>query len=224
MNSTAFDLLLQLIHAGRDPYDSLPWEQWRRPSPDWGAKHEWLRETVIKVRPSLIIEVGSFLGGSAIHFADCLVENGIAGTVLCVDTWLGGVDHRLKPAAAEFLGWHFGRPTLYYSFLANVIEAGHSKRVVPFPLDSQNAARFLSAQALQAQFIYIDSSHESGDVLRDLEAYWDLLEPGGVMLIDDVTGHWPDLCDDVDAFCAKYGLTLEHLRDKGRVTKKIEMR
>lgn len=48
-----------------------------------------------------------------------------------------------------------------------------------------NAANLFAYQKFVFDVIYIDASHEYKNVRQDLEAWWPLLRPGGVMFGDD---------------------------------------
>ena len=209
--------LLRLLHGDHDPYRNFPAGEWNTKWVAWGSSHPWFQETIRLVRPRTIIEVGTFTGASAIHMAKYLEAENLEAAVICVDTFLGGIDH--WTSARELLGAHFGRPSIYYEFLSNVINHKQQSRIVPFPLDSLNAARFFKHIGLSAEMVYIDGSHERGDVRRDLEMYWPLVNGGGAMLIDDITGHFPGVVQDVDEFCSGAGLKLETNAEKGILRK-----
>lgn len=216
----AYDQLVGLIHNGVIPYANFPFGQWAGHYNNFGSEREIFRRTMDRVKPRIVIEVGTFLGGSAMWMAQHAKNNNWDTVVLCVDTWLGGVDHWLR--ANEKLRPHFGRPTLYEHFLNNVIEAGLTEYIVPFTLDSLNAARFLKDKGITCQMVYIDGSHEEGDVLRDYELYWELLDSSGAFLVDDLTGHFPgvlhdwdqmlirkDMCEKVDCIEGEKGLLIK---------------
>lgn len=212
--------LLAALHGSRNPFTGFPDAQWRSPDPNWGSGHPWLTETIAEKKPRTIVEIGTFVGGSAIAMAKKIIELNIDSAIICVDTFLGGIDHHLK--APELLGWHFGRPTIYYNFMANVIAAGVSNYVVPLPLDSTNAGRLLAAKLIKAEFVYVDGSHEYDDVKRDLEFYFnEVLADGGTMIIDDVTGHFPGILKAVEEICAIYSLSPEQNAEKVRITKTV---
>jgi predicted O-methyltransferase YrrM len=157
------------------------------------------------VNPSLIIEVGSFVGESAIHMAKLVKIENRDCPILCVDTWYAGFDH--WKGAREKIQMHFGRPDLFYKFMANVIEHGCQDVIVPLASDSLNAARILKWLGIVPGLIYVDGSHEQGDALRDYEAYWDLLPPGGGLLVDDLTNWFPGVLHDWATFTEYRNLT-----------------
>jgi hypothetical protein len=149
---------------------------------------------VDEVRPSRIIEVGTYQGGSAFFMADRLRGLGLEFEMVCVDTWLGSREMWM-PGERDVNGCHtglglkYGYPTIYYQFLTNVIRKGYERQIVPFPVPSGIACRILHDLGYSAQFIYIDGSHDLPDVLRDVFAYWELVEPGGILCGDDYG--WP---------------------------------
>lgn len=203
---TPFSLLIDKIHEGRNPYTGFPFGEWQGTwYGDPGANREIFSKCIETLRPSIIIEVGSFVGESAIHMAKLIKAQKRDCAILCVDTWCFGFDHFL--GAREKIRPHFGRPDLYYKFVANVIANGCQDVIVPFAIDSINGARVIKWLGLVPGLIYVDASHEAGDVRRDYEAYWDLLGPGGGMLVDDLTNWFPGVVADWTAFTADHGLT-----------------
>lgn len=201
---TPFKLLLEKIHQGKNPYEGFPrgWEgTWYG---DPGATRAIFDECIKRTKPNLIIEVGSFVGESAIHMAKLIKEQKRDCAILCVDTWLAGYDHYV--GARDKIVPHFGRSDLYYKFIANIISHGCQDVIVPFAIDSLNGARVLKWLGLVPDLIYVDASHEEGDVLRDLKAYWDLLPKGGGLLVDDLTNWFPGVLKDWKAFTEFHNL------------------
>jgi hypothetical protein len=215
----AFDELIARIHTGINPYQGYPKEHWPvEQFFEWGCRHPWFHELIEELKPWLIIEVGSFLGGSAIVMAEKLRAMGLVNSaVLCIDTWLAEQilwsmpEHRVK------LKIQYGRPCFYYTFLSNIIDRGLQDVVVPLSMPSLSAGRYLKRLGIRSSFIYIDGCHEEGDVRNDLEMYWAILEPGGVMLVDDYNEGvemFVGLVRDVDRFVAERGLQMERRNDK----------
>lgn len=191
---SVYQTLLDKLHHGVSPYAGFPigWAgTWYN---DHGARHPMFKTAIDRVKPSLIVEVGSFVGESTIHMAGLLRQQPQDSAILSVDTWMGGIDHwEKRPADLKF--W-FGRPSLFYQFIGNVIQRSFTDKILPLSLDSVNAARLLKRLNIRPSLLYIDASHEQGDVLRDYEAYWDLLMPGGGMLVDDLSNHFPGVLHD----------------------------
>lgn len=191
----------QRLLPGVDPYTRFPAAQWTGYENTDGSTVPIFEQAIDLSRPGIIIEVGTFLGGSALHMARLCKAKKLDAAIICVDTFYGGFDHWMK--AREKLHFHFGRPALYYEFISNVIKYGHQDMIIPLALDSANAARYLTACGITARMIYVDGSHEPGDVLRDYETYWPLLDKGGAFLVDDVSRWFPDVVADWSRFTAK---------------------
>lgn len=176
------------------------------PRPDgWGHESPVFERLIDEVRPALVVEVGTWLGASAIRMADLLAARDLPATVVCVDTWLGSPIHWREAPYRRVLDLSHGYPRLYYAFLANVIAAGHHDRIVPLPQPTDNAARLLAHLGLRPDLIYIDADHEATSVYSDLTNYWPLLAPGGVVFGDDFIADWPGVVRAVEMFASKLG-------------------
>ena len=89
------------------------------------------------------------------------------------------------------LEWVNGYPSVYYTFLSNMVHQGVQDVVIPVPIPSQMAARFFSYHRLSIDVLHIDGAHEYDDAKADIEAWWALLRPGGVMIGDDYMPYAP---------------------------------
>lgn len=195
-----YSVLLEKIHHNVNPYQGYPCAGWGGVwYNDPGAAREIFKTAIGMSNPGLIVEVGSFVGESSIFMAKHIKALKLDAAILCVDTWMGGIDHWKN--APEKLVFHFGRPALYYRFMANVISHECADVILPLSLDSLNASRLLKLLDLgRVDLVYVDGSHEEGDVLRDYMAYWELLRPGGVLLVDDLTNWFPGVLHDWNTF------------------------
>jgi Methyltransferase domain len=212
-----FDLLLDKIHEGNNPYTGFPYPAWGGTWYGDTAAHNPLFTEAIKLtQPGLIVEVGSFVGESAIAMAKTIKAMNLEAAILCVDTWYGSFEHWAK--VREKIRMHFGRPDFYYKFLANVINHDCQDTIVPLAMDSQGAALVIKWLGLVPQLIFVDASHEEGEVFHDLDAYWQLLPAGGGMLVDDVTG-FPGVVADLAKFCGTYNLKPTYHGEKALVIK-----
>lgn len=218
--------LTALIQNGADIWSGFDPTEWRPTYQyDWDSHHEWFEAAIAEVWPDVIIEVGSFLGISAIHMGSLLKKAGTDSAILCIDTWLAERQLWSRPEIREALMFRHGRPNVYYSFLANVLDAGLTDYIVPMPMHSTGAALYLKDLGIDAPLIYIDGNHEAGEVYADLAAYWDRLRTGGIMLIDDYIpskkpGHmFTGLVNDVNRFVLERGIRLEQLGNKVRLRK-----
>lgn len=208
---TAYQTLIDKIHLGVNPYDGYQGVEYpASPYFVMVSPHADFKGMIARTRPHLIIEVGSFLGGSATRMAEALKETGLTSSaILCVDTWLAEQVLWSTPAERPRLQIKFGRPNFYYTFLSNIVHAKAQDVVVPLSMPSLSAGRYIKQLGLRAQMIFIDGCHEKGDVRNDLEMYWEILDPGGEMLIDDYApwaAMYAGLVEDVNAFCQQHRL------------------
>lgn len=181
----------------------------------------------MQTNAQLIIEVGVWKGSTTLVLAKWLASQG-RGVILSVDTWLGalefwaGRDMEGKNTSAinpDFdLRLHNGYPSVYYTFLSNVIHANVTQYVVPFPVPSRVAADFAAGKDLQADLIHIDAAHEYADVKEDIRLWWKIVRPGGVLLGDDYPD-WAGVKKAVDEFAQENSLKLEASKYKWWVTK-----
>jgi cephalosporin hydroxylase len=199
----------------KSPYDGFDFARIPADMQGWGSDHRFFAELIGKVRPTTIIEVGTWKGRSAIGMAKLVKKFGLDCEIVCVDTWLGSPEHWLNEQAGwhDALRIHHGLPHLYWVFLANVMHEGCADIITPLPNTSQNAAAILARLKVRAEFCYIDAAHEYAEVLADLRAYWPLLEPGGYLMGDDYIG-WPGVTRAADEFAAEMGCELVGERGK----------
>jgi predicted O-methyltransferase YrrM len=176
----------------------------------WGSTHGVFRAAIERLRPSLIVEVGTWKGGSAIHMAGLCREFGIDAEIVCVDTWLGApIAWTTEPALKPSLQLKGGYPQLYYTFARNVIDAGVEDLVTPLPSPSEGGHTILKHFGAKADLVYIDADHDYAPAKRDMERYLELLGPDGVMIGDDfgcfpgVTQAAKEIAEEHDLFALK---------------------
>lgn len=205
MNKSA---LLKVL-GWEDPWQSFDSQQvphlW-----GWGSSEEtapFLAQLVQWIHPALLIEVGTWLGASAVDLVKACQAQRLDSCLLCVDTWLGSLEHWLNPEYRNHLHLQQGYPHYYPLFLANLYHAQVANQVIPVPLPSTIAARLLQHHQIQADLIYVDGSHEPQDVWLDLQAYWPLLRAGGVLAGDD--WGWPGVADVLEQFCRSQHVHVE---------------
>ena len=184
-----------------NPYHGFDPDTYPHDVQSWGSEHDFFREVIKTQRPSVIFEVGSWKGNSAIHMAQIARELYLDVEIVCIDTWLGSSEHILDQRTHYESFRHVnGYPHLYYTFIANVMRAGVQDYITPFPTTSETAAIVLKTLGAKAQFIYIDAAHEYEPAYRDISVFWDLLDDNGVMMCDDY-----GYCDVTAAVCTFAG-------------------
>lgn len=124
-----------------------------------GTQRAW-DHLLPQIGPKKILEVGSYEGASARYLSDLNPE-----VMVCIDTWSD------EAVYARFLHNMGNRPNLF------VIRER-----------SDYALAVLAKNNYHFDFIYIDGSHESPDVIVDLVTAYRMLCAGGVMGIDDYLG------------------------------------
>lgn len=175
----------------------------------WNSQHSAFEEIIRGIRPSVVIDVGTWKGASTIYLAGLLQRNAVAGAVIAVDTFLGSVEHWDRSSAfAGLIPHRFGMPLLYEQFLSNVVRSGAQGWIVPLALTSTAAGILLTRIGIRAGLIHIDASHDYEDVLRDARIYWEALAPGGFMVGDDYTQDWPGVVKAANEFATEKSVPL----------------
>ncbi len=176
------------------PYEGFDHGKYPLDISGWNFEMPTFERLMKEVRPSLVVEVGTWKGGSAIRMANLSRELGLDTKVLCIDTWLGSGEfwnYQNDPDRYNSLQLCCGYPQVYYQFLANVVKSHLTGVIIPLPITSAIGARLLADREVQADLIYIDGSHDYEDVLADIKAYYPLVRPGGVLFGDDMVECWP---------------------------------
>lgn len=195
----------------QDPFDGYVYSDddvdYQGLSPD----HPVFEAAFSFLRPSVIVEVGTWKGKSAITMAEILRSHGIDGVIICVDTWLGSPEHCLSPRHHPTEPAHYkslrhmnGLPRLYDTFMANVAMKGVENYIIPLPNTSDNAFEMFRRIGLKADFIYIDAAHEYEGALRDMRNSWAMLRDGGILVLDDYI-KWRGVTQAIDTFASKTG-------------------
>lgn len=176
----------------------------------WASDNPCFAELITELRPSVVIEVGTWKGASVVEMGRTAQRLGLATTFICIDTWLGSNPILwLHADLRQSLQLRGGYPAMFRTFIKNLQEAGLSEAVYPMPMTSITAAYILRHWGIKADLIYIDAGHSQVEVTTDLETYAPLLRPGGVLLGDDYLPQWPGVVAAVDAFSERHKYLLE---------------
>lgn len=152
------------------------------------------KQLILEKKPNLIIELGSYLGWSSITMAKICKENNINCKILCVDTWLGSIEHWRKDRCNTLHKYDFfenGISSMFDEFCKNVISHGVQDYIISLPNTTDMIYKYLTHFDIKSDLIYVDASHEYDDVLKDLTLYYNLLNEGGYIFGDDVC--WVDV-------------------------------
>lgn len=141
------------------------------------------------VRPTSILEIGSWMGSSAVAWRNTASRHNADATVYCIDTWLGSPEHYLKGNSTE---WATERlaidpkgPTFFEDFCFNVHQAGHAHFIRPMRADSHAALPWLKKLNAAFDVIYVDGAHDSISVWQDVSHAFEILAPQGIVCGDD---------------------------------------
>jgi predicted O-methyltransferase YrrM len=127
-------------------------------------------------KPQVIVELGTWLGASAIAMARSVRRWG--GTVTCIDTWAG----ELNDAGGSPDG---KSPLMLLSCARNMVQAGVSASVRLIPATTVSAAQWWT---LPIDFLYVDADHSYRGCLEDLHAWLPHVTRHGLLVGDDY-GH-----------------------------------
>jgi SAM-dependent methyltransferase len=211
--STTIDWM-PIIHR-ENPYFGFPPDRIAPDMQGWGSESPIFDWVIANHRARKIVEVGSWKGASAIRLANLIKKEGgraPEAQLICVDTWLGSVEHWLDrddPRMFNSLNLRWGIPQLYYQFVANVVHSGNQDMIIPFPTNSLVAARFLAEKQIYADAIYIDAGHTYDDVIADLNSFWQIVRPGGVIFGDDYHPRWNGVVNAVKVFADQHSLSID---------------
>src|SRR5690606_6142041 len=75
-----------------DPYRDFPFDAYPDDTSGWGSDSRAFGELVEELRPQLILEVGTWKGGSALNLASHVQRLDLDTEIVCIDTWLGALE------------------------------------------------------------------------------------------------------------------------------------
>lgn len=138
-----------------------------------------------------ICELGTWYGYGANRLANFLKTKNKNFKILCVDTWLGSLEHIFNSNGEieypEVLKAKNGFPTFYFDFLKVTKYFKNEKEIIPFVNTTICFKNICKKLNIKFDFIIIDASHQYDDVKIDLEISYDLLKDGGIIVGDDLS-------------------------------------
>ena len=171
----------------------------------WQSESLVFNDVISEFKPKTIIEVGSWVGASALHMANCLIKNNIEDfQILCIDTFLGS-------NASLWLENYVNPDNVftqqYDQFCANVTYSKLNKHISALPMTSSSAAELCKTLGVTADLIYIDAGHREREVYSDLEDWWDLTNK--VLIGDDYSETWLGVKKATNRFVLERNLNFE---------------
>ena len=123
---------------------------------------------------SHFVEVGSFLGKSAVFMAVEIINSGKRIKFDCIDHWKGSEEHHDNE--------NIDAENLYEKFLENIQPV---KGIInPIRAESVMASKLYEPNSLD--FIFIDASHDERSVREDLTYWMPRLKENGMIAGDDI--------------------------------------
>jgi predicted O-methyltransferase YrrM len=166
----------------------------------WGSDSSVFRYVIERIQPESIVEVGSWLGASALHMASLT-----KAPIVCVDTFLGSNEVLWRENQVVSLNNNFSK--IFNQFCANVTINKLNDQIVPLPMTSSSAAELLTKLDVRADLIYIDAGHRYREVYADLQDWWPLANKG--LIGDDYSPEWPGVIQAANQFASENGLDLQ---------------
>jgi predicted O-methyltransferase YrrM len=120
-----------------------------------------------------ILEIGTYTGTSLIKF----VQNIPNSKGIGIDLWQSYNENTLLSKMDKF--------DIKGSFYKNIKTAGLNNRIKCIQMDSKKALIYFLKDKVSFDFIYVDGSHLLLDAYTDIILAWEILEKGGIMIIDD---------------------------------------
>jgi hypothetical protein len=194
------------------------WYRGKEFTTDWTSEHYTLWRRVLsplREQPLRILEIGSWEGRSALFFLNFFPR----ATITCIDTFMGGSEHREHP------DWMHELSGIERRFDNNL--APFRDRIEKLKCLSQEGLHRLAEQQRRYDLAYIDGSHAPDDVAADSTGVWPLVEPGGVIIWDDYKwgmehGNNQRPQSAIDTFLSKQKYRLLAKRNQVIVEKRVQ--
>ncbi|CAL9040334.1 unnamed protein product [Musa banksii] len=191
--SEVLKTILERVHDGKSPFDGFPSPETSehllppaaRPR-GWGSTMPVFRDLIQSIRPLTIIELGTFLGASALHMATVAANLSLPAVILCVDDFRGWPGARAR-FPRDLPRPRHGDALLLHQFMAGVAAAGTAAagRVVPVPFSTASALAALCEWGVYGDLIEVDAGHDFHSAWADINMAWAVLRPGGVLFGHD---------------------------------------
>ncbi|MGX2970739.1 class I SAM-dependent methyltransferase, partial [Ursidibacter sp. B-7004-1] len=133
-----------------------------------------------QLKPTRILEIGSFEGRSTLHFMEKMSEYAETIEIYCIDSWEGGLEHKEN--------WNMD--TVEQVFEHNMhLAIQQYPRTTLFKCKGYSHPKMMEllveGKKGYFDFVYVDGSHEAPDVLLDALLAHQLVRVGGVIAFDD---------------------------------------
>jgi predicted O-methyltransferase YrrM len=136
------------------------------------------------ISPTRILEIGSYEGASTCYLIEKIASEKKL-ELHCVDTWEGGVEHKVNGGAESNMMSVEERFHQNTSIANNRVGNSAQLFVHKGYSDLELSKLLVDGKKNYFDFIYIDGSHQAPDVLLDAILGFKLLKVNGVIAFDD---------------------------------------
>jgi predicted O-methyltransferase YrrM len=180
-------LVLQKVFDGESPYLGFPPDLAKpylkeKRIRGWGSTGSVFSRLLREVNPKTILELGTYLGASAIHMATTarsILNHEVL--ILCVDDFRGWPGFRDK-FKFDLVN---GDVQLLYQFMQNVKAMNLTESLIPLPFSTTSAMASLCDWGVSFDLVEVDAAHDFHSAWSDINMGFSLLRPGGVMFGHD---------------------------------------
>lgn len=171
----------------------------------WNSESVALKYAIEQFRPLTIVEVGSWLGASAIYMSTLTKAD-----IICVDTFLASNEVLWRDNMVQNLTQNFDQ--IYKQFCVNITSKQLNKQITPLPMTSSSASELLTKHNVIVDMVYIDAGHREREVYADLQDWWPLTNK--VIVGDDYNLSWPGVIKAANRFATENNLTIQTIDSK----------
>ncbi|XVE73647.1 hypothetical protein DITRI_Ditri11bG0135300 [Diplodiscus trichospermus] len=182
-----FPTVLDRVFNGSSPYNNFPPPYLgallkRKRIKGWGSDGAVFEHLIKRVKPRVIIEVGTFLGASALHMVNVTRKLGLQTQILCLDDFRGWPGFRDRFKDIKMIN---GDVLLLQQFMQNVVSYKATGSVLPVPFSTGSGLEKLCEWGITADLIEIDAGHDFISAWGDINRAYRILRPGGVIFGHD---------------------------------------
>ncbi|CAM6102305.1 unnamed protein product [Calypogeia fissa] len=180
--------ILDSVFDGISPFDGFPSNETvpllrKHRIKGWGANATVFGRLMREVRPTLIVELGSFLGASAMHMGQIARNLSLETVILCLDDFRGWPGFR--ETKFKDIKIHNGENLLYHQFLKNIQFMNLTDLILPVPYSTAATLLAFCEWGIRPDLIEVDAAHDFHSTWIDLNLGYAILKPGGVMFGHD---------------------------------------
>lgn len=173
----------------------------------------WL---INRFKLSTSLDIGVYRGRSLLPQALSHRESG-GGLAYGVDPWSAEDaeehDHDALRNEIEAFVASTNFEQVYQDVMRRITDFDLAPYTIVLRTTSDRAARQFAADGTHFGLIHIDGNHDAEPVLRDVRAYFPLLQPGGFLVMDDVS--WPSVKPAVEEVLKQAKLLLWRVSPDG---------